>query len=90
MHKRGFAIGRMYYAHSTSGERYYLGMLLNCIKGATSYEHLRIVDGTEHDTSKIHALKWVCLQTAMNGIKPWKKLVFGSQDDSYMTCLPPC
>jgi hypothetical protein len=40
MRKRGFAIGRMYYARPTSGERYYLRMLLNCIKGATSYEHL--------------------------------------------------
>jgi hypothetical protein len=46
MHKRGFAIRRMYYAHSTLGECYYLRMLLNCIKGATSYEHLRIMDGT--------------------------------------------
>jgi hypothetical protein len=45
-------IGHMYYAHSTSGERYYLQMLLTCVKGATSYEHLRIVDGTEHDTFK--------------------------------------
>jgi hypothetical protein len=27
-------------------------MLLNCVKGATSYEHLRIVDGREHDTFK--------------------------------------
>jgi hypothetical protein len=52
MCKRGFAIGRMYYAHSTSGERYYLRMVLNCVKGATSYEHLRIVDGKEHDTFK--------------------------------------
>jgi hypothetical protein len=52
MHKRGFAIGRMYYAHPTSGERYYLGMLLNCVKGVTSYDHLRIVDRTEHDTFK--------------------------------------
>jgi hypothetical protein len=52
MYKRGFAIGRMYYAHSTSGEHYYLGMLLNYIKGATSYEHLWTMDGTEHDTLK--------------------------------------
>jgi hypothetical protein len=50
MHKRGFAIGCMYYAHSTLGERYYLRMLLNCVKGATSYEHLRTMDGREHDT----------------------------------------
>jgi hypothetical protein len=27
-------------------------MLLNCVKGATSYEHLRIVDGRVHDTFK--------------------------------------
>jgi hypothetical protein len=52
LRKRGFAIGHMYYAHPTSGEHYYLRMLLNCIKGATSYEHLRIVDGREHDTLK--------------------------------------
>jgi hypothetical protein len=52
MRKRGFAIGRMYYAHSTSDERYYLRMLLNYIKGATSYEHLRIMDGREHDKFK--------------------------------------
>ncbi len=52
MRKRGFAIGCMYYAHPTSGERYYLRMLLNCVKGATSYEHLQIVDGRKHDTFK--------------------------------------
>jgi hypothetical protein len=52
MRKRGFAIGRMYYAHPTSSERYYLRMLLNCVKGATSYEHLQTVDGREHDTFK--------------------------------------
>jgi hypothetical protein len=52
MRKRGFAIGRMYYTHSTSGEHYYLRMLLNCVKCATSYKHLRTVDGTEHNTFK--------------------------------------
>jgi hypothetical protein len=52
MRKRGFAIGHTYYAHPTLGEHYYLRMLLNCVKGATSYEHLRTMDGTEHDTFK--------------------------------------
>jgi hypothetical protein len=52
MRKRGFAIGRMYYAHLTSGEYYYWRMLLNCVKGATSYEHLRTLDGTKHDKFK--------------------------------------
>jgi hypothetical protein len=42
----------MYYAHPTSGERNYLRMLLNCVKSATSYKHLRTVDGREHDTFK--------------------------------------
>ncbi len=41
-----------YYAHLTSDEHYYLRMLLNYVKGATSYEHLRTVDGREHDTFK--------------------------------------
>jgi hypothetical protein len=27
-------------------------MLLNCVKGATSYKHLRTLDGTKHDTLK--------------------------------------
>jgi len=52
MRKRGFPIGRMYYAHPTSDERYYLRMLLNYVKGATSYEHLGTMDGIEHDTFK--------------------------------------
>ncbi len=52
MCKRSFAIGRMYYAHSTSSECYYLRMLLNYIKGATFYEHLRTLDGIEHGTFK--------------------------------------
>jgi hypothetical protein len=52
MRKKGFAIGHMYYALPTLGERYYLRMLLNCVKGATSYEHLQIMNGIAHDTFK--------------------------------------
>ncbi len=83
MCKRGFAISRMYYAHPTWGERYYLRMphLANICEQwmAQNMTH-----------SKMHTLQWVCLQTIMNGIKPWKKPVFGPQDDSCVTCLPPC
>jgi hypothetical protein len=38
--QRGFAIGRLYYAHLASGERYYLRMLLNTVKGCTSYKDI--------------------------------------------------
>src|SRR5271168_1510159 len=43
--QRGFSIGRMYYAHPGSGERFYLRTLLTVVKGATSFEDLRRVDG---------------------------------------------
>ncbi len=42
----------MYYAHLTSGEHYYLRMLLNYVKGATSFKHLWTMDGREHNTFK--------------------------------------
>jgi hypothetical protein len=61
MRKKSFAIGRIYYAHSTSGEHYYLQMLLNYFKGATTYKHLWTMDGTDMTHSKMHALQWVCL-----------------------------
>jgi hypothetical protein len=44
-HQRGTKIGRVYYVHPASGERYYLRMLLNVVCGATSFEDLRTVDG---------------------------------------------
>jgi hypothetical protein len=50
--KRGFAIGRIYNAHPTSGERYYLRMLLNIVKGCTSYEDIRMVNGVVYPTFK--------------------------------------
>jgi len=39
--KNSFQIGRMYYAHPSAGERFYLRLLLTVVKGATSYEELR-------------------------------------------------
>ncbi|KAG5247255.1 DNA helicase [Salix suchowensis] len=40
---RGFSLGRITYVHPAAGELYFLKMLLNHVKGATSFEHLRSV-----------------------------------------------
>jgi hypothetical protein len=50
--KRGRAIGRVYFAGPAAGERYYLRMLLYIVKGPTSWEYLRTVDGVVYDTFK--------------------------------------
>jgi hypothetical protein len=39
--EKGFAVGRMYHAHPTSGERFYLRLLLTRVKGATSFDDLK-------------------------------------------------
>ncbi|XP_071718552.1 ATP-dependent DNA helicase RRM3-like [Rutidosis leptorrhynchoides] len=46
------SIGRIVYSNPASGERYYLRMLLNIVKGPRSFEELRTVDGTLHHTFK--------------------------------------
>ena len=38
------------YAHPAEGERYYLRVLLNHVRGATSFEHLRSRHGTTYVT----------------------------------------
>ncbi|GLT45046.1 hypothetical protein SLA2020_189100 [Shorea laevis] len=50
--KRGQTIGRITYAHPTSGERYYLRILLNVVRGPCSYEELKNVNGSQHTTFK--------------------------------------
>jgi hypothetical protein len=47
--KRG-QVGRVVYAHPGEGERYYLRVLLNHVRGATSFEDLRTVSGTMYST----------------------------------------
>ncbi|KAL6603039.1 hypothetical protein ACP70R_043400 [Stipagrostis hirtigluma subsp. patula] len=43
-------IGRLVAAHPAEGERYYLRILLNHVRGATSFEHLRTVNGVVYST----------------------------------------
>ncbi|PIA60444.1 hypothetical protein AQUCO_00300153v1 [Aquilegia coerulea] len=45
-------IGRIYYAHPTSGERYYLRILLNHIKGAKNFRDLKTYNNITYNTFK--------------------------------------
>ena len=52
--KRDFSLGRMYYVSPKANdvERFYLRLLLTAVKGATSFEHLRTVNGQVKPTFK--------------------------------------
>jgi hypothetical protein len=43
-------IGRIVYANPAEGKRYFLRVLLNHVRGATSYEDLRTVVGVTYST----------------------------------------
>jgi hypothetical protein len=48
--KKRIQIGRLVAAHPAEGERYYLRLLLNHVRGATSFEDLRTVEGVIFST----------------------------------------
>ncbi|KAF7831919.1 ATP-dependent DNA helicase PIF1-like [Senna tora] len=50
--KAGYAIGRLYYVPLGLGELHYLCLLLTFVKGATSFEDIRTVNGVLHPTFK--------------------------------------
>jgi len=46
-------IGRLVYANHAKGERYYLRIMLNHVRGATSYENLRTWRGVTYATFRL-------------------------------------
>jgi hypothetical protein len=50
--KTGNTIGRIFYAHPTSGERYYLRKLLNIVRGPKNFESIKTVKGVTYATFK--------------------------------------
>ncbi|XP_074351559.1 uncharacterized protein LOC141690682 [Apium graveolens] len=48
--KRGLQIGRLCYAHHNSGELWFLRLLLTKVRGATSFQSLRTVNGVIHSS----------------------------------------
>lgn len=73
--REGWALGRMYWVSPLAGERFYLRTLLTMVKGATSFEDLRTVNGilypTFRDACMMRGLleddsEWrLCLQDAV-------------------------
>ncbi|XP_042005880.1 uncharacterized protein LOC121754618 [Salvia splendens] len=48
--KQRYSIGRLFYVAPGSGDMYYLRCLLNIVKGASSYEDIRCVNGVQYAT----------------------------------------
>lgn len=44
------AIGCMYHSNPTTGEKYFLQLLLTAVKGPQSFKHPRTVNGVRHET----------------------------------------
>lgn len=85
--KRGFQIGRLSYAHHTSGEVWFLRLLLTKVTGPTSFQSLRTVNGvcysTYRDACKEYGLldddkEWheVLKQCALGGLPPQIRQLF--------------
>ena len=51
--KSGRCIGRIFHAHPTSGDCFYLRMLLNLVKGARSFEEIRTIDHVVYPTYRV-------------------------------------
>ncbi|KAJ1272622.1 hypothetical protein BS78_06G217300 [Paspalum vaginatum] len=50
LHKRGVKLGRLRYVHPTTGETFYLRMLLMVVRGARSYKEVRTYNGKIYPT----------------------------------------
>ncbi|XP_058735847.1 uncharacterized protein LOC131623246 [Vicia villosa] len=48
--KKGFTIGRLIWVPPTTGELFYLRMMLTVIKGPTTYEEIRKIGDNQYDT----------------------------------------
>ena len=60
-------IGRVYMAHPSEGEKYYLRMLLYFVPGATSFEELRTFNNNILLLLKKHVLHIICYKMMKNG-----------------------
>ncbi|XP_074359741.1 uncharacterized protein LOC141699820 [Apium graveolens] len=87
MWKRGFQIGRLCYVHHSTGEPWFLRLLLTKVRGATSFTSLHTVNGvcysTFRDACKEYGLldddkEWheVLTQASTGGLPPQVRQLF--------------
>ena len=57
-----YSIGRMHFAPPTTGERFYLRLLLTVVWGATSFEYLRTVEG---ESEACNTFQEACLKRGL-------------------------
>jgi len=50
--KQGFSVGRIHFVPPGSGEIFYLRILLNYVKGPTSFDEIKTVSGVKKDSFK--------------------------------------
>ncbi|XP_059451100.1 uncharacterized protein LOC132181888 [Corylus avellana] len=53
LRKQRICVGRIFYSHPESGERFYLRMLLNIVKGPRSFEEIRTVNSVLYPSFKL-------------------------------------
>ena len=73
--KRGTSIGRVVTVHPASGDRYYLRILINKVKGPRSYTELRTFNGVTYPD--LPAAHEVFSLTMLNGTKVWPNSTHG-------------
>lgn len=65
--KKGKSIGRITHCHPTSGEIYYLRMLLNVVKGPISFQEIRTTNDKVYNTFR----EACCILGIVNDEKEW-------------------
>ncbi|XP_062118381.1 uncharacterized protein LOC133831999 [Humulus lupulus] len=51
--KSGISIERIYFAYPSTGDRFYMKMMLNFVKGSTLFESFRTINGVTYPTFKV-------------------------------------
>ncbi|XP_022041880.1 uncharacterized protein LOC110944528 [Helianthus annuus] len=84
------AIGRLIYVHPSSGERFFLRMLLNHQRGCQSFKSIKTVHGDPVQRTVLHVKSWAYLKTIKNGPMHSMRLQYGPLPPNCTHYSPIC